>query len=74
MTLNALLLVHTNRYWNVKEENNPTLILDLSKLKAFADDKENDSKVEICFVKCRIHSEKRRKCWLPAFSSFPTTF
>ena len=33
-----------------------------------------DSKVEICFVKSEKHCGKRRKCWLPAFSSFPTMF
>ena len=24
--------------------------------------------------KCRKHCEKRRKCWLPAFSLFPAMF
>ena len=52
-------------------------ILDLSKLKAFADHKIHckcDSKTEICFEKGRKHCGKRRKCWLPAFSPFPTMF
>ena len=40
--------------------------LDCSKLKAFADDN--------CFWKGRKHCGKRRKCWLPAFSPFPTMF
>ena len=29
---------------------------------------------EICILKNRKHYGKRRKGWLPAFSSFPTTF
>ena len=48
-------------------------ILDRSKLKQFADDKINVTKIEICFEKCR-KCGKRRKCWLPAFSPFPTMF
>ena len=49
--------------------------LDRSKLKAFADDKLNlAEKIEICFGKGRKHCGKRRKCWLPAFSPFPTVF
>ena len=48
---------------------------NLSKLKAFADDEEKcDSKTEICFGRGRKHCGKRRKCWLPAFSQFPTKF
>ena len=31
-----------------------------------------DGKIEICFGKGRKHCGKRRKCWLPAFSPFPT--
>ena len=31
-------------------------------------------KIEICFKKGRKPCEKRRKCWLPAFSPFPTMF
>ena len=30
--------------------------------------------IEICFGKGRKHCGKRRKCWLPAFSSFPIMF
>ena len=48
-------------------------ILSLSKLKVFADDK-SDLRFEICFVKSRKHCRKKRKCWLPAFSPFPTMF
>ena len=51
-------------------------ILDLSKLKAFAEDKINvyNSKTGIPFGMVRKHCGKRRKCWLPAFSPFPTLF
>ena len=35
---------------------------------------ESVSKIRICFEKGRNHCGKRRKCWLPAFSSFPTMF
>ena len=50
-------------------------MLDLSKLKPFADDNLNvNKKKEICFEKRRKHCGKRRKCWLPAFSPFPTMF
>ena len=49
-------------------------ILDQSKLKAFADDKICYRKMEIWFGKGRKHCGKRRKCWLPAFSPFPTMF
>ena len=34
----------------------------------------SDSKIKICFRKSRKHCGKRRKCWLPAFSPFPTMF
>ena len=33
-----------------------------------------DQKIEICVWKGRKHWGKRRKCWLPAFSPFPTVF
>ena len=50
-------------------------ILDWSKLKAFADEKNNcDRKIEISFGKRKKHCGKRRKCWLPAFYPFPTMF
>ena len=49
--------------------------LDWSKFKAFADDKINvNLKTEILFGIGRKHLWKRRKCWLPAFSPFPTMF
>ena len=34
----------------------------------------NDSKTEICVGKSRKDCVKKRKCWLPAFSPFPTIF
>ena len=46
--------------------------LNKSKLKAFAEDKINVT--EICIGKNGNIVGKRRKCWLPAFSRFPTTF
>ena len=50
-------------------------ILDWSKVKAFADDKRNViEKLKFVFGKGRKHCGKRRKCWLPAFSPFPTMF
>ena len=50
-------------------------ILAWSKLKAFADNKLNFGwKLGIRFSKGRTHCGKRRKCWLPAFSPFPTMF
>ena len=33
-----------------------------------------NSHIEICFWKSRKHCGERRKCWLPAFSPFPTMF
>ena len=50
-------------------------ILDWSKLKAFADDKSKVANIMI-FVFDSVENivGKRKKCWLPAFSSFPTMF
>ena len=47
------------------------IILDWSKLKLCA---ECELKTEICYGISRKHCGKRRKCWLPAFSVFPTMF
>ena len=49
--------------------------LDMTKLKAFADDKLNVAKMTISLCG-RLENTvgKRRKCWLPAFSSFHTVF
>ena len=44
-------------------------ILDWSKWKASTDDKIN---LKFVFVKGRKHCGKRKICWLPAFSPFPT--
>ena len=50
-------------------------ILGLPKLKAFADDKLNVTQnIKVVFHRIEKHCGKRRKCWLPAFSSFPTMF
>ena len=50
-------------------------IVDLSKSKAFADDKINVAeKLKFVFWKGRKHCGKRRKCWLPAFFPFHTMF
>ena len=48
-------------------------ILDRSKLKAFAEDKLNVVQ-KLNFFNGRVKSivGKRRECWLPAFSPFPT--
>ena len=35
---------------------------------------KRDWKIEICFRKGGKHCGKKRKCWLPAFSPFPTMF
>ena len=48
-------------------------ILDLSKLKAFADNEINVTE-NLKFGKGRKHCGKMRSCWLPAFSPFPTMF
>ena len=51
-------------------------ILDWSKPKAFADDKIINVTENLEFVTGRKENiaGKRRKCWLPAFSSFLTMF
>ena len=50
-------------------------ILDWSKVKAFADHNINVTKIlKFVLGNGRKHSGKRRKCWLPAFSPFPTMF
>ena len=50
-------------------------ILGMSKFKANADDKFGLAEI-IRFVFERVENivGKRRKCWLPAFSPFPTMF
>ena len=50
-------------------------LLDETKLRAFADDNSKVATITISlFDRIEKHSGKRRKCWLPAFSSFPTVF
>ena len=50
-------------------------ILDWSKLEAFADDILNVAKITISvFDRVENIVGRRRKCWLPAFSPFPTMF
>ena len=50
-------------------------ILGLPKKKTFADHKLNvNQNVEVVFHWIGKHCGKRRKCWLPVFSSFPTMF
>ena len=50
-------------------------ILDEAKLKAFADNKLNVAQMMISlFDRVEKRCGKRRKCWLPAFSPFPTVF
>ena len=50
-------------------------IFDRSKLKAFADDKISlTEKLKYVSWERRKHCGKRRKCWLPALSPFPTMF
>ena len=49
--------------------------LDWSKVKTFTDNKINvNEKLKFWFEKGRKHCGKRRKCWLPVFSPFPTMF
>ena len=53
-----------------------TMILDSTKLKAFAD---NRIHVNVILTKILVldrvgRNRKRRLCWLPAFSPFPTMF
>ena len=51
--------------------------VDLSKLKALADDQSNVTQ-KLKFALGRIENivgkGENRKCWLPAFSPFPTMF
>ena len=50
-------------------------IINVTKLKALADDKLNGAKMTISlFDRVKKNCGKRKKCWLPAFSPFPTVF
>ena len=48
----------------------------MTKLKAFADNKLNVAELKMTIsLSDRVENTgKRRKCWLPAFSPFPTVF
>ena len=49
--------------------------VDFSKVKAFANNKSNvTQKLKFALGKGRKYCGKRRKCWIPAFSPFPTIF
>ena len=49
--------------------------LNWSKLKEICRQQNKcDRKIQICFGKGRKYCGKRRKCWLPTFSPFPTMF
>ena len=49
--------------------------LDVTNFKTFVDDKSNVVELMISvFDMVEIHWVKRRKCWLLAFSPFPTVF
>ena len=50
-------------------------ILDLVQIQRISRQQNKcNLKTEIIFGMVRKHSGKRRKCWLPAFSPFPTMF
>ena len=49
-------------------------IPDWSIVEAFADDKLDVVKMVISLFDKSENTGKRRKCWLPAFSPFPTVF
>ena len=49
-------------------------IFDMTRLKAFADNKLNVAKITISLFDGLENTGKRRKHWLPAFSYFPTEF
>ena len=59
-----------------KQENTfNSLPNDNSKLTVFAEDKLNVAVMMISLIdRVEKHCAKRRKCWLPAFSPFPTVF
>ena len=48
--------------------------LNMTKLKAFADNKLIVAKITISLCDRAKNTGKRIKCWLPAFYSFPTVF
>ena len=46
----------------------------MTKLNALANDKFKVAKMTISLFNRVENTEKRRKCWLPAYSPFPTVF
>ena len=58
--------------WRLSLQNDK--IVALSKLKTFADEKINVAQKLKIFKGSVENNGERRKCWLPAFSLFPTVF
>ena len=58
---------HINVIYDPSFNSLPNKISDVTKLKAFADDKLNVARMMISIL-------DRVENWLPAFSSFPTVF
>ena len=50
------------------------LNLDVTELKAFADNKLKVARMVLTIFHRVENTVKRRKCWLPAFTSYPTVF
>ena len=87
MDRSEILRFGTVRVWGILAKRLNSLpndkIIDMSKLKAFADNK-TDMIEKLKFVLGSIgnivgkgerkHCGKRKKCWLPAFSPFPIMF
>ena len=53
---------------------NGNIFFNMTTLIAFADDKLSVAKITISFFDRVEHCEKRRKCWFPVFSPFPSVF
>ena len=70
MPLAKATLTLNKFYITLKKYNDRSL--DVTKLKAFAEDK--CCGIENFIDKVKKHCGKRRKCWLPAFSLFRTVF
>ena len=67
------MLVTSIFFWVSLKPLSNNKFLDMTKLKAFADDKLNIAKMTISLCD-RVENNvgKEKKCWSPAFSSFPT--
>ena len=70
-TVSIVFMIESSQWLNPSPQDK---LLNSFKLRAFADDKINVTKKEILFGMVRKHCGKRRKCWLAAFSPFPTMF